>query len=115
MATIQIYNAVRQEKLSSKAWLDIDFALASYGDPAIFMGSRPTSLGEYPSLFGLGMGYSTQNLARGGARPSPRPVESKSSCIQAQTVTPVANMLRPIDDPGWSAPDIELLLANARS
>ncbi|KAF2652521.1 hypothetical protein K491DRAFT_781027 [Lophiostoma macrostomum CBS 122681] len=39
--TAQIYNAVRKEKLLSKAWPDMDAALKLYGELAIFSGSRP--------------------------------------------------------------------------
>ena len=72
----QMYNAVRKEGFLNKEWPDMELALLFYGDPAIFVGGRPSGIEEYFKRFTLSIGYSARNFARVGTRPQSRPIES---------------------------------------
>lgn len=95
--TAQLYNAVKQEKLLTRSWQDMDLALMIHGDPAMFVGDRPTNADDYFQRFTLSMGYSAQNFAQGGKRKQSRPIVSNKGPrgeLRSQDATPIAYELR---------------------
>lgn len=116
----QIYNAARKEKFLDKQWQDMELALLLYGDPAIFIGSRPDNVDEYFRRFSLSMGYSAQNFAGGGRLQKKGVVASSKGprgIIEEETISPIANELRfgnkSFDSSGKSAPNIEKVAEKA--
>ena len=58
-----LYNAVRQERLLSKVWQDMELLIALQGTENVFVGNYPKTLDEYLKRFMLSMGYSATLFA----------------------------------------------------
>lgn len=65
MYCAHLYNAVRQEKLLSRIWRDMEFMITLQSPETLFIGNPPTELGQYLKRFLLSMGYSAANMAKG--------------------------------------------------
>lgn len=66
-----LYNAVRQEKLISAPWKDMELLLALQGDQKFFTADRPKALDEYLKRFALCMGYSATLMAKNRRKNAP--------------------------------------------
>ena len=64
LTTAQIYNAVRQEKLLSLPWKDMEMLISLQSEETFFVGEHPKSPEEYVKRFALNMGYSATNFAK---------------------------------------------------
>jgi hypothetical protein len=60
--TYHLYNAVRQEKLLTKEWKDMEVVFGLQGH--IFVGDRPKNPEEYLKQFTLSLGYSATAFAK---------------------------------------------------
>lgn len=64
LTTAQIYNAVRQEKLLSLPWKDMEMLISLQSEETFFVGEHPKSPEEYVKRFALNMGYSATMFAK---------------------------------------------------
>lgn len=58
-----LYNAVRQEKLLGKVWMDMEVMFAMQSTEVFFVGDSPSSLEEYDRRFMLSIGVSATSFA----------------------------------------------------
>lgn len=109
-----LYNAVRQEKLLTDVWPDMNLALFMHKTEDMFVGDLPKSCSDYFSRFCLAMGYSASNFAK-NKRPG-RPAASKSGPRALNDLAPVSNKFKARfcydDERGDLLPsDVEAILA----
>lgn len=69
--TGHLYNAVRQEKLSSRLWKDMELLIALQSSESMFVGNAPKGLEEYLKRYLLSMGYSATAFASNRRRNAP--------------------------------------------
>lgn len=74
--TSHLYNAVRQEKLLSKFWKDMELVITLQSTETLFVGNRPKSLEDYLKRFELSMGHSASAFAK-NRRPNASTLSSR--------------------------------------
>ena len=92
MYCAHLYNALRQEKLISNTWKDMDLALLMHRKEDLFVGGFPTTVDEYFTRFALAMGYSASMFANNRRRPEV--VASKAGPRSLNDISPVSKIFR---------------------
>lgn len=64
----QLYNALKQEKMISSSWKDMDLALMLHDSKRIFIGDDPKGFDDYFRRFALAIGISPTVFAKDNAR-----------------------------------------------
>ncbi|KAL4866934.1 hypothetical protein BDV12DRAFT_172098 [Aspergillus spectabilis] len=114
MYSAHLYNALRQEKLLSKQWADLDLVLSWHEE--IFVGEPPQNPEDYLKRYILGVGYSAASFAR-NRRQTGRLPESKTGPKSIQPAAPVSRMFfdRHVQGSGrigFSESDFEQIVAS---
>ncbi|KAL4812452.1 hypothetical protein BDW67DRAFT_178687 [Aspergillus spinulosporus] len=89
MYSAHLYNALRQEKLMSRQWVDLDFVLSWHKE--IFVGEPPQNPEDYLKQFELGVGYSAALFAKSRRQTGTLPA-SKTGPKSIQPTAPVSRM-----------------------
>ena len=87
-----LYNALRQERLITKEWPDMDLALLMHRTEDVFVGDFPKTVEDYFKRFALAMGYSASMLAKN--RRQTRVVASKAGPRTLNDISPVCRMFK---------------------
>ncbi|MCJ1376607.1 hypothetical protein MMC20_007850 [Loxospora ochrophaea] len=109
----QLYNALRQEKLISNAWQDMDLALLMHRTEDIFIGDFPKTVDDYFKRFSLAMGGSVTMFAKNRRRAGVK--TSKAGPRVLNELSPVSRMFKPryCDNEGrtnLSLDDVDIIL-----
>ncbi|KAL2816714.1 hypothetical protein BJX63DRAFT_430095 [Aspergillus granulosus] len=115
MYSAHLYNALNQERLLSKPWVDMDLVLSWHDE--IFVGDPPHSPENYIKRYSLSMGYSAASFAR-DRRQTGRVPESKTGPKGIQPAAPVSRMffdryVQGSGQIGFSESDLEQILTTA--
>lgn len=87
-----LYNALRQERLISNAWHDMDLALLMHRTEDMFIGDFPKTAADYFKRFSLAMGYSATIFAKN--RRQAETVTSKSGPRKLNQLSPISGMFK---------------------
>lgn len=87
-----LYNALRQEKLISNRWHDMDLILVMHKTETMFVGDFPKTVDDYFKRFSLAMGYSATAFAKNKRRQNA--VASKSGPRGLNELSPVSQMFK---------------------
>lgn len=92
MYCAHLYNALRQEKLISTTWQDMDLALLMHHTDEMFIGEFPKTVDDYFSRFALAMGYSASMFAQNRRREDV--ISSKAGPRTLNYLCPVSAMFK---------------------
>ena len=87
-----LYNALRQERLITNAWPDMDLALLMHKTEDMFVGDFPKAAFDYFKRFSLAMGYSASNFVKN--RRHDGIVASRSGPRKLNQLSPVCRMFK---------------------
>lgn len=90
LTTSQIYNAVRQEKLLSVPYKDMEMIISLQSEETFFVGEHPKSPEEYVKRFALNMGYSATIFAKDHRENAP--IASKKGPRGLSQLCPMAKL-----------------------
>ncbi|KAF7502110.1 hypothetical protein GJ744_007108 [Endocarpon pusillum] len=87
-----LYNALRQEKLISTPWQDMDLALLMHRIEDMFIGDFPKAIDDYFKRFSLAMGYSASMFAKN--RRKAGVIASKAGPRGLNNISPISEMFK---------------------
>ncbi len=88
--TAHLYNALRQEKLLSNTWPDMDLVLLMHRTQDMFIGDFPKTVEDYAKRFSLAMGYSATMLAKNGRGSGVKASKAGPRCLNE--LSPISRM-----------------------